>query len=307
MCYRLLSFHYLCAVETLKTDNPMQDKHSSSVSNPFPHPSAMKRFFLLLLCCALGTALTAQTYQWARDIPYTVKTDAYARERLLLDVYYPEGQTDRPVIVWFHGGGLEAGAKEIPTELRERGYVVVGVNYRLLPRVTVDQTIDDAAEAVAWTLRHAADYGGSARKVFVTGHSAGGYLSMMLCLDKSWLARYQADADSIAAYIPFSGQAITHYNVRKMQGIKPLQPTIDRYAPLYWVRADCPPLVLICGDRELELYGRYDENQYLARMMRLCGHRATSLYELQGFDHGSMVHPAFSILEKHIRACLERQ
>lgn len=265
----------------------------------------MKRMILALLCCTLSLSLVAQDYKWARDVAYSVKTDAYALERLKLDVYYPDVQKDNPVVVWFHGGGLEAGAKEVPMELRRKGYVVVGVNYRLLPKVTVDKTIDDAAEAVAWVLQHIGEYGGSPRKVFVTGHSAGGYLSMMLCLNKAWLAHYGVDADSIAAYIPFSGQAVTHYNVRKMQGIDALQPTIDQYAPLYWVRKDCPPFILICGDRELELYGRYDENQYLARMMKLVGHRHTVLYELDGFDHGTMVHPAFGLLEKHMREVLK--
>lgn len=109
----------------------------------------MKRLLIICVCCLLTATLSAQDYRWARDIAYTTKDDAYALERLKLDVYYPEGKTDLPVVVWFHGGGLEAGAKEIPNELRNRGYVVVGVNYRLLPRVTVDQTLDDAAEAVA--------------------------------------------------------------------------------------------------------------------------------------------------------------
>jgi hypothetical protein len=108
-------------------------------------------------------------------------------------------------------------------------------------------------------------------------------------------------------YVPFSGQAITHYNVRKMQGIPPLQATIDEYAPLYWVRKDCPPLVLICGDRELELFGRYDENQYLARMMKLAGHTETYLYELGGHDHGQMVEPAFLILETHLKKVLKKK
>lgn len=265
----------------------------------------MNRILLFLTTILLVSSLSAQETHWSRDIPYTTKTDAYSVQRLKLDVYSPEGAEDSPVVVWFHGGGLEGGSKEIPRELRGKGYVVVGVNYRLLPQVSVDKTIDDAAEAVAWVFRHAADYGGSARKIFVTGHSAGGYLAMMLCLNKAWLARYAVDADSVAAYIPFSGQAVTHYNVRKMQGIGPLQPTIDEYAPLYWVRKDCPPLILICGDRELELYGRYDENQYLARMMKLVGHKQTVLYELQGFDHGTMVHPSFGLLEKHIREVLK--
>ncbi len=87
----------------------------------------------------------AQDYQLAKDILYTSKTDAYAKERLKLDVYYPQNAKDCPVVVWFHGGGLEAGQKEIPPQLMQKGLVVVGVNYRLLPRVTVDQTLDDAA------------------------------------------------------------------------------------------------------------------------------------------------------------------
>ena len=253
-----------------------------------------------------SVTVMAQGYQQVNDIPYTVKNDTYSLERLKLDIYHPEGGANHPVIVWFHGGGLEGGNKEIPAQLKEKGLVVVGVNYRLLPRVTVRETLDDAAEAVAWVFRHIADYGGDTHKIVVTGHSAGGYISMMLCLDKKWLAAYSIDADSVMMYVPFSGQAITHYNVRKMQGIPPLQPTIDEYAPLYWVRGNCPPLVLICGDRELELYGRYDENQYLARMMKLAGHQHTYLYELDGHGHGGMVAPGFHILETHLRQLLNQ-
>jgi len=266
-----------------------------------------KKVIFSLLALLLSTNIGAQTYKLLTDITYTAKTDSYAQERLKLDVYYPERMTDSPVVVWFHGGGLEAGEKEIPEKLKEKGLVVVGVNYRLLPKVTIDKTLDDAAEAVAWVFRHISDYGGDANKMVVTGHSAGGYLAMMLCLNKAWLGRYNVDADSVMMYVPFSGQAITHYNVRKMQGIPPLQATIDEYAPLYWVRKDCPPLVLICGDRELELFGRYDENQYLARMMKLAGHTETYLYELGGHDHGQMVEPAFLILETHLKKVLKKK
>ncbi len=262
------------------------------------------RILVLLILGAWCAGALAQSYKQVNDIPYTSKTDAYSLERLKLDIYHPDGVAGRPVVVWFHGGGLEGGNKEIPPQLQEKDMVVVGVNYRLLPRVTVREILDDAAEAVAWVFSHIEQYGGAPSKIVVTGHSAGGYLSMMLCLDKKWLAAYAIDADSVMMYVPFSGQAITHYNVRKMQGITPLQPTIDEYAPLYWVRGDCPPLVLICGDRELELYGRYDENQYLARMMKLAGHQQTYLYEIDGHGHGGMVAPSFHILETHLKQLL---
>lgn len=264
----------------------------------------MKKCCLLMMLLMLFMGMNAQEYETTENVSYTTKKDAYSMERLKLDVYHSRKRHDCPVVVWFHGGGLEGGNKSIPDQLKEKGMVVVAVNYRLLPKVTVDQTIDNAAEAVAWVFRHIEEYGGSVKKIVVTGHSAGGYLSMMLCLNKSWLNKYDVNADDVMLYAPFSGQAVTHYNVRKMNGIGPLRAVIDEYAPIYWVRNDCPPLVLICGDRELELYGRYDENQYLARMMKLAGHQKTYLYELGGHGHGHMVGPAFHILDTHIKQLL---
>ena len=42
-------------------------------------------------------------------------------------------------------------------------------------------------------------------------------------------------------------------------------------------------LLLITGDRELELLGRYEENAYFMRMMKVAGHKETKLYELDGY------------------------
>lgn len=65
------------------------------------------------------------------------------------------------------------------------------------------------------------------------------------------------------------------------------------------MRKDAPPLLLITGDRELELLGRYEENAYLMRMMKVVGHTKTKLYELDGYDH-NMTAPAFPLLLKEV-------
>jgi hypothetical protein len=91
---------------------------------------------------------------------------------------------------------------------------------------------------------------------------------------------------------------ITHFSVRKERGIKDTQPVIDDMAPLFHVRTDAPPLYLITGDRELEMLGRYEENAYMWRMMKIIGHKQTYLYELAGFDHSGMPEPAFDLLLK---------
>jgi acetyl esterase/lipase len=263
----------------------------------------MKRILIFLLLVN-SYAQAQQAYVTEKDISYYADSvnqrDKYKAMQCSLDLYYPKGAKNFATIVWFHGGGITGGRKEIPKELMDKGYAVVGVGYRLSPKVAAPAYIEDAAAAVAWVFQHITQYGGSNKLVFVSGHSAGGYLGMMITLDKKYLQKYGIDANSIAALIPFSGQAITHFTIRKESGIKDVQPLIDHYAPLHHVRADAPPMLLITGDREMELLGRYEENAYLWRMMKLAGHQRTRLYELDGFDHGAMAVPAFPLLLKEV-------
>ena len=72
---------------------------------------------------------------------------------------------------------------------------MVGVDYRLVPHVQVSQCVEDAAAAAAWVVKNIADYGGDPRLIFVAGHSAGGYLTSMIGLDKRWLKPYGLDPD----------------------------------------------------------------------------------------------------------------
>lgn len=258
--------------------------------------------FLILSACFL----------FAQQPKYVTKTgvsyyseairasDNYIKERCVLDVYYPENATGFATVVWFHGGGLTGGSKEIPEALKGKNICIVAVNYRLSPKVKVKQCIEDAAAAIAWTFNHISEYGGDSSLIFVSGHSAGGYLTLMTGLDKQWLKPYGIDANRIAGLIPLSGQAITHFTLRKERGIAETQPVVDEFAPLYHVRADAPPLLLITGDREMELLGRYEENAYLARMMKVAGHKNTRLLEMQGYGH-SMTEPAFPLVVEEVK------
>lgn len=240
--------------------------------------------------------------------PYTIESDIAYRDgqsipgvnKCQLDLYHPAGKKGFPTVVWFHGGGLTAGKRDIPKSLREKGIAVVGVDYRLSPKVKVTDCIDDAAASVAWTFQNIERFGGNAEAIYVSGHSAGGYLTSMIGLDKKWLAKYDIDADRIAGLIPFSGHTITHFTVRKERGIDGKQPIIDAMAPLFHVRDDAPPLLLITGDRELEMLGRYEENAYMWRMMKVAGHKSTEIFELDGYNHGQMAEPAFPLLVRFI-------
>ncbi|MCA9183997.1 MAG: alpha/beta hydrolase [Pirellulaceae bacterium] len=256
-------------------------------------------------CCVAQTAApTATAYKIDRDILYRDEqdlTDA-ARERCRLDVYYPVDEEGFATVVWFHGGGLTSGNRFIPEALKEKGFAIVAANYRLHPQVNSPVYIEDAAAAVAWTMKNISQYGGSPKRVIVSGHSAGGFLTCMVGLDKQYLAAHGIDANSLAGLAPYSAQVITHFTVRDERGIAREQPVIDNMAPLYHIRKDAPPLLLITGDRELELLGRYEENAYLWRMMQVIGHPCTELRELEGFNHGEMPEPAHPLLVKFVRS-----
>jgi len=123
----------------------------------------------------------------------------------------------------------------------------------------------------------------------------------MLAFDTRWLGAHELDADALEGVVPFSGHTLTHFPVRKERGIPGTQPIVDDLAPLYHVRADAPPVLLITGDRDLELLGRYEENAFFWRMLQVVGHPDATLFELQGYDHGGMPAPAFAPLRNFIR------
>ncbi len=265
----------------------------------------------LLAAAAFGiaplAAVSGELYRLEADLPYYSEElrseDAYIRERCLLDVYYPENIEAFPTIVWFHGGGLKNGGKSIPDGFQEKGFAVIGVNYRLHPRVKAPAYIEDAAAAVAWTFENIEERGGSSEKIFVSGSSAGGYLTSMVGLDKRWLGKHGIDTDRIAGLMPLAGHAITHFTVRAEKGIEETQPIIDDLAPLYHARADAPPLLLITGDRDLEMLGRYEENAYMMRMMLVAGHEETQLFELDGYGHAPK-EPAYPLILKEAKRIL---
>jgi acetyl esterase/lipase len=273
--------------------------------------------FRIALALAAGSGSTAtvtaeEAYQSRAGLAYREAAEAdqaaAVREHCRLDLYHPTaaGPGGFATVVWFHGGGLKEGQRFLPERLKGQGIAVAAAGYRLYPEVKAPAYLEDAAAAVAWVLNNIASYGGSPEKVFVSGHSAGGYLASMIGLDKRWLAAHDIDADRLAGLVPLSGQTVTHSTVREERGIGPLQPVVDDLAPLYHVRPDAPPLLLITGGRDLELKGRYEENAYLWRMMREAGHEDTTLYELDGYGH-SMTEPAFPLLLEFVKRVAEEK
>lgn len=159
-----------------------------------------------------------------------------AHELQKFDLYLPEKE-NFPLLVYFHGGGMEKGDKsregEIAKSLCTLGIGMLSANYRMYPEAKYPDFIEDAAAVVAWALAHGKEYG--AQDIYVGGSSAGGYLSMMLCFDKKWLAAHGVDPLQVAGFYHDAGQPTTHFNVLRERGVDTRRVIVDEAAPLYFV------------------------------------------------------------------------
>jgi len=197
----------------------------------------------------------------------------------VLDVYLPDGDV-LGVFVYFHGGGLEHGDKSVAgifaPYLTERGVAVVSANYRMYPNADYPDYIEDAAKAVAWADKYMREEL-KCDKLFVGGSSAGGYLSMMLCFDQSYLKCEGLDNSSIAGYFHDAGQPTAHFNVLKYKGIDSRRIIVDETAPLYFmgVEEKYPPMRFIVSDNDMR--NRYEQTMLVLSTLSHFGY--------EGFDH----------------------
>ena len=119
------------------------------------------------------------------DIPYIEHpVDDYQAETCKLDAYYPDDRQGVPALVVLHGGGMMGGTRKGFCQMQKLlGCAIFSVEYRLNPHVKCPAYIQDAAAAVAWVKRNAAKFNASPNSIFVTGESAGAYLTATTSTD----------------------------------------------------------------------------------------------------------------------------
>lgn len=106
---------------------------------------------------------------------------------IAIRIYRPKDAQNLPLILNYHGGGWAVGNLQNNDYycgvLADRvGAVVVSVDYRLAPEHKFPTGVYDAYDALVWATQHAPELGADATRVCVTGDSAGGNLSAVVCL-----------------------------------------------------------------------------------------------------------------------------
>lgn len=257
--------------------------------------SLLRLTAFVFLCASLAAAADKSAPSDLSDVSYKTgdSLSSYERQRCKLDVYLPKEGKGFATLVWFHGGGLTGGSKDgdstkkVAQGLARSGVAVVVPNYRLSPQAKYPAYIEDAAAAVAWTLQNIAQHGGDARRVFVSGHSAGGYLTLMVGMDAHYLAAFGLKPQNLAGLIPVSGQVMTHYTVRQERGIGKFSVTADEAAPVRYADVkNLPPMLVLCADKDMA--ARAEENAFLVALMKGAGNKRVTLQVIAGRNHGSV-------------------
>jgi len=212
----------------------------------------------------------ADRYWMQPDVVYATANNT----PLKLDVWYPrDSQTPTPTLVYIHGGGWIFGSKEgsvyqlLP--YLEKGWRVVNVEYRMASNSLAPAAVEDTRCALRWVFRNAKQWNFDASKIVLTGHSAGGHLSLITgmlpdgtALDNNCYAdeKYGDVKMSVAAIINWygitdvndiiQGKNLKNYGVMWMGSQRDAAEIAKRVSPLTYARAGLPPILTIHGDKD---------------------------------------------------------
>jgi acetyl esterase/lipase len=126
-----------------------------------------------------------------------------------------------PLIIFIHGGSWRSGTyldsvgTSKITHLTSLGYAFASVNYRLIPAVTIEEQVQDVADAVAFLVSPKRD--GAAElgveidteRVVLMGHSSGAHVAALLGTDVRYLKRAGLGTSSIKGVVLLDG---SNYN-----------------------------------------------------------------------------------------------
>ncbi|HZN14777.1 MAG TPA: alpha/beta hydrolase [Acidimicrobiales bacterium] len=268
-----------------------------------------------------------------RDV-VRVKNLSYGEfgRRNRLDVYHHRDRPpNAPVLVQIHGGAWVIGSKEqqgrpLMMHLAARGWVCVSINYRLSPRSRVPDHLIDVKRAIGWTREHAADYGGDADFIVVTGGSAGGHLTALAALtanDPEYQPGFEDVDTSVRAAVPYYGvydmtnELGTRYGRQRLESLLERmmfkakfaddRAPFDRYSPLVRAKSlagdtKIPPFFVIHGRNDSLV--PVDEARHFVAALRAASDAPVLYAELPGAQHAFDIFP--SLRTAHVIRGVER-
>lgn len=226
------------------------------------------------------TAAAADKAAGVKVVADVAYTDGGDPERNKLDLYLPAGQTDAPVLVFFHGGGYTKGDRKDVAQfgqtLARNGVAVAAAGYRLLPANKYPAPVEDGAKAVAWVKTNASKHGLAADQIFVGGHSAGGHLASVLATDPALKLTDIRGVVSLSGSYKVAAERASQYGGEE---------AAKQASPLTHVRGGLPAFFLAYADKD-----NPNKDKQTAEFADALKRQkvAATVYEAKDRDHGTL-------------------
>ncbi|GEM46481.1 alpha/beta hydrolase [Deinococcus cellulosilyticus] len=213
--------------------------------------------FMVFLCSGAQAQTSSQmlidtinTFTVVRDLKVH-KDLAYGEHgRQKLDLYLPKQKGTHPVLIFVHGGTWQKYKKDdfkfIGESFARAGYVTAIINYRLYPEVQYPAFVQDTVKAFRWIKDHVAAYSGDPNRIFVMGHSAGGYNAVMSIVGSDFLAAEGLKASDFKGVIGIAGL----YDIPPLDGIFAENVIRREVMPVYRVNGPLPAFLLLSAGND---------------------------------------------------------
>jgi len=245
---------------------------------------------------------------------FIVSSLGAAQAATVIDVAYREGKAEPkldfffpstngfPTVVHVYGSGWRSGSGKssapVAETLQPHGIGCVLVSHRLAPEHPITEQAEDVAAAFAWAKAHVSEKGGDPKKIFLSGHSTGGHLVVLVATDPKFLAPYHLTSDDIAGVVGLSAPVdlAPHADGRgygnmmsgpRGKGVFPATPEeILAVSPLQQLKTKLPRLLLLAGSDDFPMLAN-DARVFAVKAKELGATVSTDV--ISGKDHMGMV------------------
>ncbi|HRK33510.1 MAG TPA: alpha/beta hydrolase [Candidatus Hydrogenedentes bacterium] len=251
----------------------------------------------------MSVAVSAGNYRTERGIVYA---DLGTR-KLKMTTYIPTGESEvpRPGMVLIHGGAWILGTRYQQAwycrNFARAGYVVMTIDYRLMPRYPFPACIHDCKAAVRWLRLHARQYNVDSDRIVTFGASAGGHLAALLATTTpedglEGEVNPGASTEVRAAISLYGAVDLQQYYDQPLIGpfgkitsdffdrfTKGHSPTVHAASPLFYARPDTKPIMMVHGTTDHLVH--YSQSERFYEKLKSLG-VPVKLVTMEGHDHG---------------------